>query len=178
MFRILKYLKPYILLILITVALLFVQANADLALPDYMSNIVNYGIQQGGVVNAVPLAIRQTQMDRLLAFMSSSDQAFVLANYTLENQASTDYATLVKQYPLIASEPVYVLKDVDQAAISRLNPLMGKVLIVVSGIEQAVADPAKAAALGQSFGFDLSKLPPGVDVFSMLKTCPRPPCRR
>jgi len=43
MLRILKYLKPYLAMVLISVALLFVQANADLALPDYMSRIVNVG---------------------------------------------------------------------------------------------------------------------------------------
>ena len=67
MLRLLKYLKPYTLLILLTIVLLFVQANADLALPDYLSGIVNVGIQQGGVENAVPDAIRQSQMDKLLA---------------------------------------------------------------------------------------------------------------
>ena len=43
-----------------TIILLFAQANFDLALPDYLSRIVNYGIQQGGVENAVPIAIRQS----------------------------------------------------------------------------------------------------------------------
>ncbi len=62
MFRLVKYLKPYLWLILIAVALLFVQANADLALPDYLSRIVNNGIQQGGIDTAVPVAIRQTEM--------------------------------------------------------------------------------------------------------------------
>ncbi len=74
MIRILKYLKPYLLLILIAVGLLFVQANADLALPDYMSKIVNNGIQQGGVENAVPKAIRQSEMDKLVIFLSAAGQ--------------------------------------------------------------------------------------------------------
>jgi len=39
--RLLKYLKPYTLLIILAIVLLFVQANADLALPDYLSRIVN-----------------------------------------------------------------------------------------------------------------------------------------
>ncbi|NMC79762.1 MAG: ABC transporter ATP-binding protein, partial [Chloroflexi bacterium] len=56
MLRLFRYLKPYLFLILLAVVLLFVQANADLALPDYMSHIVNVGIQQGGVENAVPVA--------------------------------------------------------------------------------------------------------------------------
>ncbi len=146
MLRLAKYLKPYLLLIVIAIALLFVQANADLALPDYMSNIVNYGIQQGGVVDAVPMAIRQSEMNRLLAFMSTDNQTAVLADYTLVDKNSADYATDVKQYPVLANEPVYVLKSIDATEITRLNPIMGKALLVVSGIEQAVANPTTAGA--------------------------------
>jgi ATP-binding cassette subfamily B multidrug efflux pump len=173
MLRLAKYLKPYLLLILIAIALLFVQANADLALPDYLSDIVNYGIQQGGVTNAVPMAIRQSEMNRLLAFMGAENKTAVLADYTLVDKNSVDYATDVKQYPILATEPVYVLKSVDKAEITRLNPIMGKALLVVSGIEQALADPTKAQAMGQSFGFDLSKIPAGMDVFAMLQKLPQ-----
>ena len=74
MLRLIKYLKPYAPLILLAIVLLFVQANADLALPDYMSDIVNVGIQQGGVANAVPVAIRQAEMDKLTIFMSAADK--------------------------------------------------------------------------------------------------------
>ena len=170
MLRLAKYLKPYLLLILIAVALLFVQANADLALPDYMSNIVNYGIQQGGVVDAVPTAIRQSEMNRLLAFMSADNQTAVLADYTLVDKSSADYAADVKQYPVLATEPVYVLKSVDKAEITKLNPVMGKALLMVSGIEQALKDPSKAQAM--NLGFDLSKIPAGMDVFAMLQKLP------
>jgi ATP-binding cassette subfamily B multidrug efflux pump len=172
MLRLAKYLKPYLLLILIAIALLFVQANADLALPDYLSNIVNYGIQQGGVTNAVPLAIRQSEMNRLLAFMSADNQTAVLADYTLVDKNSADYAADVKLYPILATEPVYVLKSVDKSEITRLNPVMGKALLVVSGIEAALKDPAKAQAMGQSFGFDLTKIPAGMDVFAVLQKLP------
>jgi ATP-binding cassette subfamily B protein len=172
MLRLAKYLKPYLLLILIAVALLFVQANADLALPDYMSNIVNYGIQQGGVVSAVPIAIRQSEMNRLVAFMSADNQTAVLADYTLVEKNSADYSANVKLYPVLANEPIYVLKNIDKAETTKLDPIIGKALLVVSGIEQALADPAKAQALGQSLGFDLSKIPPGVDVFAMLQKLP------
>jgi len=170
MLRLAKYLKPYLLLILISVALLFVQANADLALPDYMSNIVNYGIQQGGVVDAVPLAIRQSEMNRLLAFISADNQKAVLAGYTLVDKNSVNYTTDVKQYPILAAEPIYVLKNIDKAAISKLNPVMAKALVVVSGIEQAIKDPAKAKVM--DLGFDLSKVPAGMDVFAMLQKLP------
>jgi ATP-binding cassette, subfamily B, multidrug efflux pump len=172
MLRLTKYLKPYVLLIVIAVALLFVQANADLALPDYMSNIVNYGIQQGGVVNAVPMAIRQSEMDRLVLFMTAEDKSAVLADYTLVDKNSPDYSTNLKQYPVLATAPIYILKNVDKAEITKLDPIMGKAFLVVSGIEQALADPAKAALMGQGLGFDLSKIPPGMDVFAMLQKLP------
>src|SRR5512136_1078125 len=107
MLRLVKYLKPYALLILIAVALLFVQANADLALPDYMSKIVNNGIQQGGIENAVPEAIRQSKMDRLFLFMSSEEQAIVQADYVLVNENSPDFVATIKKYPNVAAEPVY-----------------------------------------------------------------------
>jgi ABC-type multidrug transport system fused ATPase/permease subunit len=49
MFKLMKYVKPYGWMLLFSIALLFAQANLDLALPDYLSRIVNTGIQQGGV---------------------------------------------------------------------------------------------------------------------------------
>jgi ATP-binding cassette subfamily B protein len=170
MLRLAKYLKPYLLLILIAVALLFVQALADLALPNYMSNIVDYGIQQGGVENAVPVAIRQSEMNRLFLFMSADDKTAVLADYTLVDQNSPDYAADLKLYPQLSKEPVYVLKSVDKTEITKLNPIMGKALLVVSGIEQAVADPAKAQAMG--LGTYLSRIPAGTDIFSLLPKLP------
>ncbi|MDD2484298.1 MAG: ABC transporter ATP-binding protein [Eubacteriales bacterium] len=44
MIRLIKYLKPYSGLILLSVLLLFIQAASELALPGYMSDIVNRGI--------------------------------------------------------------------------------------------------------------------------------------
>jgi ATP-binding cassette subfamily B multidrug efflux pump len=172
MLRLIKYLKPYTLLILLSIALLFVQANADLALPDYLSKIVNNGIQQNGVENAVPEAIRQSEMDRLFIFMSADDKTSILDDYLLVEPTSPDADQYLKDYPTLADEPIYVLKAVDQTEIDRLNPIMGKALVVVSSIEQMIADPSKAAAMGQSFGFDLSKIPAGMDVFTLLAKMP------
>ncbi len=171
MLRLTKYLKPYLALILMAVALLFVQANADLALPDYMSNIVNYGIQQGGVQNAVPVAIRQSEMNRLFLFMSAGDKALVLSHYALVDKSSPSYQQYLQQYPALANQPVYVLGPVDAATIKQLDPIMGKAIVIVSSIEQAAANPSKATnSLGM--GFDLSKLPPGTDVFQAIANLP------
>ena len=70
MLKLVKYLKSSIGPILLVVALLVVQAMCDLALPEYTSRIVNVGIQQGGIENAVPQVIRQSEMEHLFLFMS------------------------------------------------------------------------------------------------------------
>ena len=173
MLRLIKHLRPFFPLILLAIALLFIQANADLALPDYLSRIVNVGIQQGGVESAVPLAIRQGEMNRLILFMIDADKADVLAQYSLVDSSSPDYATYLADYPVLAEEPVYVLSPgVDKAVIDRLNPVMGKALLTVSGIEKLLADPSQAAAMAPQLGFDLSKVPAGMDVFALLGKMP------
>jgi ATP-binding cassette subfamily B protein len=172
MLRLAKYLKPYLLLVLITVALLFVQANADLALPDYMSKIVNIGIQQGGVGNAVPTAIRQSELNKLVIFMTADDKTAVLDDYTLIDKNSPYYEQYLLEYPVLASEPVYVLNEIDSAEIEKLNPEMGKAFLIVSGIEQIISDPTKASEASARMGFDLSLLPPGMEIFTFLSTLP------
>ena len=172
MLRLIKYLKPYVLMIILSIVLLFVLANADLALPDYLSKIVNIGIQQSGVENAVPKAIRQNEMDRLFIFMNPEDKALVLEDYELVEPSSPSAAPYLEEYPALADEPIYVLKEVDKAEIDVLTPIMGKALVVVSGIEQMIADPSKAPPLGEAFDFDPSQIPPGMDVFDLLGMMP------
>lgn len=172
MVRLVKYLKPYTQLILFAIFLLFIQANCDLALPDYLSRIVNTGIQQGGVEYAVPKAIRKSEMDLVAVFLSTGDKGLVLNNYTLVNQDSTDYVKYVKDYPTLANGPIYVLKSIDKTELHRLNPILGKALLIVSGLRKALADPAKAATMAKISGFDLSRLPRGTDLFTVLAKLP------
>jgi ATP-binding cassette subfamily B protein len=172
--RILKYLKPFTLLLLLAIALLFVQANADLALPDYMSRIVNVGIQQSGVESPVPQAMRQVTMDRLSIFLTTDEKAEVLTHYRLVDSSSADYAAYLKQYPALSREPLYILQTRDADALARLEQTLAKPLVVVYGLEQAIQNPELAAGLSASMGsgFDLSKLPPGMDLFALLKQLP------
>ncbi len=172
MIRLAKYTKPYMTMILLAIVLLFAQANFDLALPDYLSKIVNTGIQQGGVESAVPAAIRLSEMDKIVIFMSDEEKSSVLNDYTLVDQSSPDYEGYLSQYPVLANEPIYVLNNIDQAEMDRLDPIMGKAILVVSTIEQVIADPSKAAQMGGNLGFDPSKLPAGVDVWTLLSQLP------
>jgi ATP-binding cassette subfamily B protein len=172
MSRILKYLKPFTFVLILAVALLFLQANADLALPDYMSRIVNVGIQQSGVESPVPDALRQVTMERLSLFLSADEQQEVLAQYRLVDSASPEYASTLEQYPAVAEAPIYVLQTNDSATLARLEEILVKPLLVVSGIEQALQNPDQAALLFGNGGFDLSKLPPGMDIFTALGKMP------
>jgi ATP-binding cassette subfamily B multidrug efflux pump len=170
MLRLAKYLKPYLLLIVLAIGLLFVQANADLALPDYLARIVNTGIQLSGIENAVPQAIRQSTMDKITIFMSAQDKASVLADYTLVDKNSADYAQLVTQYPDLANEPIYVLNQISQAEVDKLNPIIAQPLLIVSTIEQAIANPAQAATFASQLG--LSQIPAGTDPFTFISQLP------
>ncbi len=169
MLRLIKYLKPYRVLIIFTVVLLFVQAYANLSLPDYMSDIVNIGIQQGGIENAVPLALSKKTMNKLLLFMTPKEEKLVLGSYTLIDTNSPDFETYVRTYPVLHSEAVYVRKKLQQTQIDALNPLMGKAWIIVSGIESA-GTPSGRQPSFIKMGFDISKLPPGTDLFAMIGT--------
>lgn len=168
MMKMMKFVKPYRWTLALAVALIFAQANLDLALPDYLSRIVNTGIQQGGVENALPEAIRASEMDKVAIFLSAADKEDVLASYALVTDSSPDYDSYLKRYPALETQPIYVLNDIPQSEVDRLNPIMAKALLTVSGIEQAMNDPATAAEMG----FDPSKLPPGMSVFDMLAKLP------
>lgn len=172
MLRIMKYLKPYLLMILLAIGMLYGQVMADLALPDYMSDIINVGIQQGGIVNAVPEAIRQNEMDKVTIFLNADERAAVSNDYTLVDQNSPDYKDFLKEYPILATEAIYVLNTTNEGEIEKINPMMAKGLMIVSTIDQAINDPEKAAEVSQKMGFDLSKFPQGMDVFSMLSSMP------
>ncbi len=171
MIHLVKYLKPFLLSILLVIALLFVQANADLALPDYMSRIVNVGIQQSGIENGVPQVVRQTTLDKLFLFMSGDEKATILEYYTLMTAGTSEYQTYQQQYPNLTDEGLYVRTTTDRATIERLNLSLSKAFIVVMGIEQIMENP-QAAPLGQGVGFDLTQLPPGADVFVLLTQLP------
>src|ERR1035437_745591 len=139
MIKLAKFTKPYLLMILLAIVLLFAQANFDLALPDYLSRIVNYGIQQGGVETAVPVAVRQSEMNRIAIFLSPADKASMLVDYSLIDKNSAGFSKYLSQYPALATVPVYILNNISQAEITRINPIMGKAILVVSGIEQGLA---------------------------------------
>lgn len=171
MLRIRRYLKPYMLMFTAAVILLFIQANLDLALPDYLSKIVNTGIQQSGVEGTVPDAMRQSTLEHLVLFLSEDEATAVRQSYSLIQPDSPEAAQYVATYPLLDTEPIYVRNDIGQEEIDQLNTPMARALLVVSALQQAMDNPEAAAQMGGE-GFDLSQLPPGADLFAMLGRLP------
>ena len=167
MLKLMKYLKPFIVLVISAVILLFIQAMCDLALPDYMSNIVNVGIQQSGIENAVPKAVRESEMNRLLVFMNENDRQQILKNYTFVNKSSLNYSGYLKDYPGLESEPLYVLKNIDEPQIDRMNPVMGKAFLAVSGVEKI-----KDSAGNGVINFNGQKIPANTDLFALFSKLP------
>jgi ATP-binding cassette subfamily B protein len=145
MLKLIKHLKPFLWSIVAIFALLFVQAMTDLALPGYMADIVNIGIQSSGVQNATPEAIRASEFDKLTSVMSENDKAEVSDYYALLDKQTlpeSDYTKYVKEYPALANEPIYKLNTDDKTVIDRLNAIFGKSIILAMAKEQ----PGAAAA--------------------------------
>ena len=124
--RLIKYLKPYTLLIILSITFLFVQANANLALPDYLSRIVNNGIQQNGVENALAAAVRQSEFEKLTLFIGPEDLELVKESYLLVNPGDPEAEEYRADYPILESQAIYVLQELDEDLEEDLNLIMGK----------------------------------------------------
>jgi ATP-binding cassette subfamily B multidrug efflux pump len=117
-----RYLKPFLVGLFMAVILLFVQALTNLYLPNYMSDIVDVGIQQNGIVHSAPDAISQSGLQFITTFMSDSDRRLVEANYYLvssrgKNASGTVYSIV---YPKTGSE-LYLKKSTDAAVTNELD---------------------------------------------------------
>ncbi len=168
MLKLAKYLKPFTGLILLAILFLFIQAMANLALPDYMSDIVNVGIQQRGIENAVPEAVRASQMNKLIALMKKENRNKVLNYYTLIEKSNINYDTYLRKYPELINQPVYVLEDIDESTINELNLIMAKSFMAVSGIEEI-----KTKSPNGAFVFEDKKIPVDIDLFGFLSNLPQ-----
>ena len=138
MLKLLKHLKPYLSSIIVAILLLFVQAICDLSLPDYMSNIVNVGIQQEGIENSVPNIIKKSDLDKLFIFMSDENKNIVKNNYMLlskDRLNNNDYNEYLDKYPVLNNEELYKLNTKDSKNINELNNIFAKPMLIVSMIE-------------------------------------------
>ena len=119
-----KYAASYWKAMIAIVLILVVQAYCDLSLPAYTSDIVNVGIQQGGIGDEVPRQIATEEMEKLLLFVSEDDQQTVMDAYTEDN---TSY-----------KKEAYVLKDSvaeEENTMENLKDILQIPMMMTSGIE-------------------------------------------
>lgn len=126
MTKLAKYLKPFMTGLLLSILLLFGQAMCDLNLPNYMSDIVNVGIQQSGIEHAAPNAISENGMKLMLTFMNADEKQLVTSDYSLVSTSdkNADGKTYSSLYP-DAIKTIYIKKDLDKDALKNLDDAFG-----------------------------------------------------
>lgn len=119
--KLLKYLKGFKIAILSLVVILGVRVVAELALPTYTSNIVDTGIQQSGIEDAVPSKISEKSLNTLELFMSEDEIKQVTENYTKDGDT-------------------YILKNVSDETRIKLNDIFKETMTVVLGAKSNNTD--------------------------------------
>lgn len=154
-----KYVAEHWKSLLAIIAILFIQAYCDLSLPAYTSDIVNVGIQQGGIEDQVPEAIAAQEMEKLLLFVSQEDQETVLDAYDTDDST---YGT-----------EAYVLKEsvaVDETKLNGLGDILASPMMLTAGFESGsdmtaqIEEELKSQFKAQSG----SAMPEGFDIDSMM----------
>ncbi len=143
MIKLMRYLKPFSIMVFFILIFAFFQALADLNLPNVMSDIINNGIQRNGIETAVPMAIRKGEFDKISLFLDDSEKSFVLENYILQDKNSSskeDFDKYVKDYKILENEPIYILNTKDKETIDSLDKIMGRGILSVSSINKLVED--------------------------------------
>ena len=163
-----KYAASYWKAMIAILLILVVQAYCDLSLPAYTSDIVNVGIQQGGIEDEVPRQIATEEMGKLLLFVSEDDQQTVMDAYTEDN---TSY-----------KKDAYVLKDSvaeDEDTMENLKEILQIPMMMTSGIESG-SDTTKQMeeklkeqmSQGMSQGMPQSVPLDDMSMFDLLKMLP------
>ncbi len=122
MTRIFKYLKDSKGSVLAIILLLIIQASCDLALPQYTSNIVDIGIQQGGIENVALEEMRADTLENICVFLDS-EQEEILRNAYILTEAGT-----------------YKRNTQDAKVISELDDLLGVPMVMLSNMEEGITD--------------------------------------
>ena len=107
--------------VLLIVLLLIGQAYCDLSLPSYTSDIVDVGIQQGGIENAVPERMREETFNNIALFLTEDERALAEESYTL-------------------AEGVRELNTRDRQTIEQLDEAFGLPMVILSSLEESGMD--------------------------------------
>ncbi|MDE5853203.1 MAG: hypothetical protein K2G97_04080, partial [Oscillospiraceae bacterium] len=153
MFKLFKYMKKEAIPLIVLFVLLIFQVVCDLSLPDYISTIVNVGIQQQGIVDAVPEAIRPYSMEQIQIFITDNDKQILNKNYTLiskDNLNEQQYHSMFAKYPILDTDTLYIINPgMGEATHAELNEIFTNA-ILSQYIIQAGGDELFASAKQQS----------------------------
>lgn len=165
MLKIKRYLLKFWPLMIICFGLLFVQSQSELALPDYMSDIVSTGIQAGGFDSPVSEVLSEETYQHLLIFISQEDQKTVKQAYQfVENK---DIKQEIKDcYTKIEQHNIYLLKDISQKKQDQLEQILTKPMLIVTSID--AMDPTS-----QEYQEHFGQLPQGMSVYDVLSYTPQ-----
>ena len=119
MLKIFSYLKNSKAMVLAIILLLIVQAGCDLSLPQYTSDIVDIGIQQGGIERAVPEKMRKETYENLCLFMTE-DEIQQVAPYYSED-----------------AEGNYVLNTEDKEILDQMDSVLGMPMLIIASLEES-----------------------------------------
>ena len=139
MLRLFRYLRQSVWAVAAIFILLVLQAWCDLSLPQYTSDIVDIGIQQGGIENAVPLRIRQSTLDALKLFLTDEQIALADVSYVPDGDGVLQL-------------------DADAEAVEALNAAFEAPMAVLSGISEDTQAQADFSAAVQSGSVDREQL--------------------
>ena len=123
--RLSNYMKPYFRYVLLIAGLLIIQAFCTLSLPAYTSDIVNVGIQQGGIDDEIPEIISRTELERLEIFMQNSEKEFI--HHLYRRNTKDDVFILDK-------------KNLSESDKKKAVSILGKPMIMAESIESGKVD--------------------------------------
>ncbi|MCD4712530.1 MAG: ABC transporter ATP-binding protein/permease [Clostridiales bacterium] len=142
MTKLIRFLKPFTLLVIIAIGLLYFQAMTDLALPDYMSGIVNNGIQQGGYETVKLEVVKSEDMNVMTMILSEDEKDTLLSFYNQVdlNQDTAAYDELSRKYTNLDRSLVYNLKPLDDENQTIIGDITTKMLIGIAKMNGATVD--------------------------------------
>ncbi len=149
MTKIFKHLAKHWAACLVIIALLLVQAYGDLTLPDYTSKIVDTGIQQSGIADAVPEVVRDSTLQVLELLMTDADAAAVEAAYTQPGGTDNALSSATSlQKKLASPDTVRLLRaDADRDTLAEVFSTPDIVLYLASAQAAGEGNAPDAAAL-------------------------------
>ncbi len=129
MLKIFKYLKESKWSVLAIIALLVVQAYCDLALPQYTADIVDIGIGQKGIENAVPRRLGAETYAGLMSLMTQEERALMASAYGQENDDN------------------YAFRG-DKETEEALDECIGIPILILSAMRESGGMPGAGTAVG------------------------------